>query len=135
VVAPIIVKPTPCIVANTRIYGDLVVRDDYKFQSREFYESEMTRIINETGLTIVACSIKETFPGSITGDITLLESGVSVHTWPECRYLSLFVHICDFSRSNFVLTCRTFLRLAQLFNYDRKLSEISWEYKPKKVFS
>jgi S-adenosylmethionine decarboxylase len=38
--------------------------------------------------------------GGVTGVVVLAESHLSVHTWPECSYVTLDVYVCNYSADN-----------------------------------
>jgi S-adenosylmethionine decarboxylase proenzyme len=39
-------------------------------------------------------------PRGVTGTVLLAESHLAIHTWPELRYASLDVYVCDYSFVN-----------------------------------
>lgn len=54
--------------------------------------------------------------GGFTGVVSLMESHVAVHTWPELDYVTLDVYLCNYSRSN-EETCReVFAEICEYFN-------------------
>ena len=38
--------------------------------------------------------------GGVTGMIVLAESHMSLHTWPEKKYVTLDVYVCSFTQDN-----------------------------------
>ena len=38
--------------------------------------------------------------GALTGACVLAESHITIHTWPELRYLTIDVFVCNYSRDN-----------------------------------
>jgi S-adenosylmethionine decarboxylase len=45
------------------------------------------------------------FPeGGFTSVICLTESHLAIHTWPEFRYYTCDVYLCDYTRNNYDLT-------------------------------
>jgi S-adenosylmethionine decarboxylase proenzyme len=56
------------------------------------------------------------FPGGgMTGTVTLSESHIAFHTWPEYGYATLDVYTCNYRRNNLKRTSTLFKRLASLF--------------------
>lgn len=49
-----------------------------------------------------------------TGIISLVESHIAVHTWPELKYLTLDLYLCNYSKDNSAL-CKTIFR--EICNY------------------
>jgi S-adenosylmethionine decarboxylase proenzyme len=39
-------------------------------------------------------------PAGITGVVLLAESHLAIHTWPECRAVTLDVYVCNFGADN-----------------------------------
>ncbi|MFN4195262.1 MAG: S-adenosylmethionine decarboxylase family protein [Thermosynechococcus sp.] len=38
--------------------------------------------------------------GGVTGAVVLAESHLAIHTWPEKRYVTLDVYVCNYSQDN-----------------------------------
>ena len=56
------------------------------------------------------------FPGGgVTGAIVLSESHLSLHTWPEHRYVTLDVYVCNYTEDNRAKARRLFDWLVQTF--------------------
>lgn len=55
--------------------------------------------IDKYGLTEVD-NAKHDFDKGFTAIIALAESHVAVHTWPDEGYVSVNVHVCNYSRDN-----------------------------------
>lgn len=53
--------------------------------------------------------------GGYTGVSVLSESHVCLHTWPEVKYLTLDVFICNYSRDNTEGTRKVFDDIVKLF--------------------
>lgn len=54
--------------------------------------------------------------GGMTGLISLRESHIAFHTWPELGYTTLDVYTCNFARNNTKKTKWLFQRLVALFS-------------------
>ncbi len=71
--------------------------------------------VRSSGLTCVG-DYFHSFPGGgVTGAIVLSESHMSVHTWPEHRYVTLDVYVCNYSENNRDKARRLFDWLVEAF--------------------
>lgn len=56
------------------------------------------------------------FPhGGFTGVVSLVESHIAIHTWPELGYLTLDVYLCNYSRDNSKIAKLIFQEIAIFF--------------------
>ena len=53
-----------------------------------------------SGLTIVGESFYQFEPQGATGAVVLAESHLAIHTWPEHRYVSLDIFVCNYTMDN-----------------------------------
>jgi S-adenosylmethionine decarboxylase len=53
--------------------------------------------------------------GGVTGMIVLMESHMSVHTWPEKGYVTVDVYVCNYSTDNRAKACKLFEGLLDTF--------------------
>uniref|UniRef100_A0A7V3J9X6 Adenosylmethionine decarboxylase n=1 Tax=candidate division CPR3 bacterium TaxID=2268181 RepID=A0A7V3J9X6_UNCC3 len=53
--------------------------------------------------------------GGFTGLVSLVESHISIHTWPELGYLTLDVYLCNYSKNNSSATKKIFGEIAMFF--------------------
>ncbi len=53
--------------------------------------------------------------GGITGIISLRESHIAFHTWPELNYLTLDVYTCNYTRDNSKKAKMLFEKISKLF--------------------
>lgn len=78
-------------------------------------QSICTDLVRRAGLT----SLGHYFHGfdgrGISGTIIVSESHVSVHTWPDARYVSLDVYVANYSDDNRAKARRLFDGLVELF--------------------
>lgn len=73
-------------------------------------------LVAEAGLSAVGeCFHQFGEGGGVTGVVILAESHLSVHTWPENRYVTLDVFVCNMSRDNRAKARRLFERLIAAF--------------------
>ena len=81
--------------------------------------------VRESGLTEIDHLFYQ-FPDSgVTGVILLAESHFAIHTWPEKKYLTLDIFICNFYSENTQKAKKLYQFLKQTFSPDRlNLQEI-----------
>lgn len=53
--------------------------------------------------------------GGFTGLISLVESHIAIHTWPELKYLTLDVYLCNYSKDNSATTRKVFSDIVMFF--------------------
>lgn len=56
--------------------------------------------VKASGLTVVGENFYQFEPQGATGAIVLAESHFALHTWPEHKYVSLDIFVCNYSRDN-----------------------------------
>lgn len=54
--------------------------------------------------------------GGVTGAVVLAESHLTVHTWPEKRYVTLDVYVCNYSQDNRHKAQKLFDQLVVVFD-------------------
>ncbi len=93
------VKETP----GLHIMGDLYdceCEDRYLTDSRLLTE-HCLRLVEEAGLSVVGNYFHQfDGGGGVTGMIVLAESHMSIHTWPEKRYVTVDVYVCSYTQDN-----------------------------------
>lgn len=55
----------------------------------------------KAGMTVVGQAFHQFMPSGVTGAVILSESHLTVHTWPESKFVAVDVYVCDFSADNF----------------------------------
>ena len=56
--------------------------------------------VRAAGLTAVGEAFHDFEPGGATGVILLAESHLAVHTWPECRVVTVDAYVCNYGADN-----------------------------------
>ena len=51
-----------------------------------------------------------------TGVVSLAESHIAIHTWPELNYLTLDVYLCNYSKDNSAVCKKVFKEISEYFN-------------------
>lgn len=99
--------------------------DPVYFTSKSKVRIQALKMIKYSGFQIVASRFHKFLPtakgeGGITGAVIVSESHITIHTWPERKFVNLDVFFCNYTRDN--------TRKARLvFDEFKKI------YKPKKV--
>jgi S-adenosylmethionine decarboxylase len=57
-------------------------------------------LIERSGLNAIGDYFHAFTGGGVTGSVVLSESHMSLHTWPEHRYVTLDVYVCNYSDNN-----------------------------------
>lgn len=58
------------------------------------------RACQAAGMRVVGDVFHQFSPVGVTGVVLLAESHLSVHTWPELRFVAVDVYVCDFDHNN-----------------------------------
>lgn len=108
-------------ITGLHILGEVYTKEIKKLNSLESTKKHISRIIKRFGLHELGSFYYE-FPkeNGFTGLISLVESHIAIHTWPELRYLTLDVYLCNYSKDNSI-TCKMVFK------------EISHFFKPVKI--
>jgi len=78
------------------------------------------RLVREAGLTAAGDYFHqfgqpEADAGGVTGMVVLMESHMSVHTWPEKGYVTVDVYVCNYSTDNRSKARKLFQGLLETF--------------------
>lgn len=91
------------VTLGLHLIGDLYGCDG---EERYFYDAQSLRehcvaAVAEAGLTVVG-DYFHAFgeAGGVTGVVILAESHLAIHTWPEKRYVTLDVYVCNYTEDN-----------------------------------
>jgi S-adenosylmethionine decarboxylase len=93
------VKETP----GLHVMGDLY---DCACEDRFFVDSKLLtehclKLVQDAGLSSVGHYFHQFGgEGGVTGMIVLAESHMSIHTWPEKRYVTIDVYVCSYTQDN-----------------------------------
>jgi S-adenosylmethionine decarboxylase len=99
-----VVSPQPeKATVGLHLIGDLHgcgAGDQYFFDAASLRERCLT-LVREAGLTVVGDYFHQFGEGGgVTGVVVLAESHLSVHTWPEKRYVTVDVYVCNYTTDN-----------------------------------
>jgi S-adenosylmethionine decarboxylase proenzyme len=70
-------------------------------------------LVGASGLTVVGDLFHQFAPHGVTGTILLAESHLAIHTWPETRFASIDVFVCNFKSDNHAKARQLFDSLRQ----------------------
>jgi S-adenosylmethionine decarboxylase len=74
------------------------------------------RLVRESGLSIAGDYFHQFGEGGgVTGMVVLMESHMSVHTWPEKGFVTVDVYVCNYSSNNRPKAQKLFDDLISLF--------------------
>ena len=74
-----------------------------------------TDAVKASGLHPVGHVFHQFEPGGATGLVLLAESHLAIHTWPERRFVSIDLYVCNFSEDNSMKARTLFELLKQIF--------------------
>lgn len=93
------VKETPGLHVMGDLY-DCQCEDRYLLDCK-FLTEHCLKLVEEAGLTSVGNFFHQFGGcGGVTGMIVLAESHMSIHTWPEKRYVTVDVYVCSYTQDN-----------------------------------
>ena len=113
------VKATP----GLHLIGDLFECscDLNIFTDPKFLEKTCSSFVQNAGLTEVGKFFHQfDGEGGVTGMIVLAESHMSLHTWPEKKYVTLDVYVCSYTQDNREKAKNLFTALEDLFQPTNK---------------
>jgi len=97
------------------ILGEIQTREIKKIESLNQTRKQIHRIIKKYNLCELG-SFYYKFPqGGFTGLVSLVESHISIHTWPELGYLTLDVYICNYEKDNSDICKKIFTEICEAF--------------------
>jgi len=94
-------RKTQKAITGLHIVGQIMTNADTKARSEKMFKPFLSSLIQKYRLQELGCfyyKFGET--GGFTGVICLTESHVAIHTWPELKYITLDVFLCNYSRNN-----------------------------------
>lgn len=110
-------RPTK-VQLGIHLIGDLYdcQGDFLYFVDGEALKTLCLSAVREAGLTVVGDLFHQFGEGGgVTGAVVLAESHLAIHTWPEKRYVTLDVYVCNYSQDNRAKAQKLFDRLLAVF--------------------
>ena len=98
------------------IVGEIQTEERERLKSLHSTKGRIRRIIKRLGLKELG-SFYHQFPrgGGFTGLVSLVESHIAVHTWPELGYVTLDVYLCNYRKDNADRCQRLFDEISKIF--------------------
>ena len=113
-------------------HGSHIIADLYGCDFSFFVNKNKREIKTEFSKIILKNSLHELgsfyhfFSGitSFTAIISLAESHLAVHTWPEEEYVSLDIFVCNYSRNQYRNAKNIFKELLKIFKPKKIISKV-----------
>lgn len=98
------------------ILGEIRTKEVEKLNSLNHTKKYICNVVRKYNLHELG-SFYYKFPkgGGFTGLVSLVESHISIHTWPELKYVTLDVYLCNYSKDNSVTTRNVFNDITMFF--------------------
>lgn len=121
------VKPsatTQVSIPGLHIVANFSVSDSTGLGDYHAFQNFINQQIEAFGLNKVG-EVYHNFPGGgYTGVVCLTESHLSIHTWPEQRYITFDVFLSNFLRDNRATTEGLYKAVCNFFNADILFEQI-----------
>lgn len=99
------------------ILGEIQTKEIKKLKSLSQTKKHIRRIIKKYSLhELGSFYYKFPYGEGFTGLVSLVESHISIHTWPELDYLTLDVYLCNHRKDNSDTCKRVFNEISKIFN-------------------
>ena len=99
------------------ILGEIQTKEIKKLISLNQTKKAIHEIIRKYGLHELGSFYYKFSQGEgFTGLVSLVESHISVHTWPELGYLTLDVYLCNYRKDNSNTCKKVFAEISNTFN-------------------
>jgi S-adenosylmethionine decarboxylase len=82
---------------------------------RDHLEAFSRQACLDAGLQVVGCLFHQFVPAGVTGIVLLAESHLSIHTWPDQRFVALDVYVCNHLNDNTAKGLALVTRMRQAF--------------------
>jgi len=100
--------------------------DDALLQQFQVLETHLVAAATDAEMLVVGQRFHQFEPVGVTGVVLLAESHLAVHTWPEHRYVTLDVYVCNhtgINRQKAEVLFKTLIDLFKPDHYDRVVVE------------
>lgn len=98
------------------VLGEITTKEVERLKSLNQAKRHVRNVIKKHDLHELG-SFYYRFPkgGGFTCLVSLVESHISIHTWPELKYLTLDVYLCNYSKDNSVAAKKVFSEIVAFF--------------------
>ena len=105
--------------------------DPMFFTHKRKVRAKTLQMIRRSGLKIIASRFHKFDPhaageGGVTGVVIVSESHLTVHTWPEKRFVNLDVFFCNYSRDNTKNVRAIFAEYRKIYRPERMRRREVW---------
>jgi S-adenosylmethionine decarboxylase len=115
------VKETPGLHVMGDLYG--VQCEERFLVDSGLLTEHCLRLVDEAGLSTVGHYFHQfDGAGGVTGMVVLAESHMSIHTWPEKKYVTVDVYVCSYSQDNRPRARQLYQSLRDIFKPERESS-------------
>jgi len=115
------VKETPGLHVMGDLY-DVGCEDRYMLDA-DLLRAHCLRLVEQAGLSSVGDFFHQfDGAGGVTGMVVLAESHMSIHTWPEKKYVTVDVYVCSYSQDNRPRARQLYQSLLDTFQPERESS-------------
>lgn len=102
-------------LSGLHIVANFTVRDTQKVTQSNYFKNFIDKQIEHFKLTKVG-EVYHEFPnGGFTAVICLTESHLSIHTWPENKYLTFDIFLSNYLKDNRPVTNALYERVREFF--------------------
>ena len=98
------------------ILGEITTNEVEKLKSLSQAKKCIHSVIKRHNLHKLGSFYYKFSQGGFTGLISLVESHISIHTWPELNYLTLDVYLCNYSKDNSAVCKKVFEEISEYFS-------------------
>lgn len=110
------IKYNKNLFTGLHILGEIKTKKNKRLYSYKPAKEYISKIIKKFGLReLGSCYHNFLEEGGFTGIVSLAESHISIHTWPEFNYLTLDVYICNYKRNNTERCKEIFQKISEYF--------------------
>ena len=113
------VKETPGLHVMGDLYG--VQCEDRFLLDSDLLRAHCLKLVEDAGLSSVGDFFHQfDGAGGVTGMVVLAESHMSIHTWPEKRYVTVDVYVCSYTQDNRPRARQLYQSLLDTFKPERE---------------
>lgn len=103
------------VTTGLHVLGEIYTEDIKALKNLTKTKESISHIIKRHSVQELGSFYYQFSKGGFTGVVSLVESHIAIHTWPELHYLTLDVYLCNYSRNNNKACEKIFGEISQLF--------------------
>lgn len=103
------------LVTGVHLMGEIYSNDPQSLKNLIKTKKNISEIIKKYYLEELGSFYHQFNTGGFTGVISLVESHIAIHTWPELNYLTLDVYLCNYSKNNSRVCKKVFDEISNIF--------------------